>query len=227
VKLELPTVTLACADCIDNKRAEVILERCKSYANFGAVKLLTHFETDYPHRVPIKKLESLSDYSGFMLRELTHYVQTSHVLVVQHDGHVLNPEAWDPHWLYFDYVAPLWIHQHAVNNESVGSGGFSLRSKGLLELVAGMANPGYFYSPAAGWAHEDGVIAMGLRRALISCGMKFAPAHEAAKFAQGGQRDTAYYVERPFGFHGQWPNINRETGVVAPWPEYGSKIPGF
>jgi hypothetical protein len=227
MKLDLSSVTLVCADCIDNKRAEVILERCKSYADFGSVKLLTHFETAYPHRVEIKKLESLSDYSGFMLRDLFRHVQTSHALVVQHDGHILNPEAWDPHWLHYDYVAPLWIHQHAVDDTSVGSGGFSLRSRQLMGLVSGMSNPGYFYSQETGWAHEDGVIAMGLRHTLISCGMKFAPAHLAAKFAQGGQRDPAYYVERPFGFHGQWPNINRETGVVAPWPEYGSKIPGF
>ncbi len=222
--LKLPSVTLFCADCLDTERAIVVLEKCKSLCEFGAVKLLTSLPTDYPHKVEIDPLLSLNAYSIFMLKRAHLYVETDHVLVVQHDGWILNPEAWNPDWLKYDYIGPLFIQKHDIDRYSVGTGGFSFRSKALMEFVDKRV-PAWDGSAADTVrvqallnCYEDGVISRQQRDSLEQAGFKFPSPKEAAQFAQGGNNDPAYHVERPFGFHGLWPNVNRETGIVAPPP---------
>lgn len=212
-KLNLPSVTLLCADCINVERAIRVLELCKEKCSFGAVKLFTHFATDYPHKVAIAQLESLSDYSDWCLTQMHKYIDTPHVITVQHDGWILNTAAWDPTWLQYGYIGPLFLQEHQANDWSVGSGGFSFRSKALMEHVAHIS-PQW---ERGKWPHEDGEICKHHRAALMAAGFKFPPALEAAKFAQGGNPNPAFYVEHPFGFHGMWANINQDTGVVAPW----------
>lgn len=219
-KLALPSVTLVCADCIHIDYAIAAIERCKALCDFGAVKLLTSVETNYPHRVEIDHLGSLSDYSVFMLSRIHEYVDTTHMLVCQHDGWVLNVGAWSPEWLERDYVGPLFIHKHQTNEKSVGSGGFSLRSKRLMELVsrqlprwAGNPDSTADLMRRAG-CYEDGAITLTYRELILGAGMRYATPVEASKFAQGGNRDPAYHVVKPFGFHGLWTNIDHSRGVI-------------
>lgn len=228
--LDLSTVTLFCADGYDAARCVPMMERMKSYANFGAVKLLTHHKIDYEHRVEIMPLLSLLDYSIWMLKCAANYVDTPHMLVVQNDGFIINPSAWQPEWLQHDYIGPLFIQDHPYETK-VGSGGFSLRTKKLMQYVQ-KRTPEWCSSADTErvqrqlGAYEDGYICMRLRLELLNAGFKFAPPAEAAKFAQGGYphvcsanpQDRTYYVERPFGHHGGWRTINRETGFVSPPP---------
>lgn len=229
--LNLPSVTLLCADCVDADRAVRTIAKCTSVANFGAVKFLTHLPSVCPYRIEIPCLPSLIDYSIFMLKNAVKFVDTKHCLVVQHDGYIINPEAWNSDWLNYDYIGPIFIQDHAIDAR-VGSGGFSLRTKKLMEFVA-KRTPEWDGSPESTEAvqkklgsYEDGVICHGLRPDIVKAGMKFAPPSAAAKFAQGGYphiasrdpHDRQYYVERPFGHHGGWSNINRETGFVSPPP---------
>lgn len=222
--LNLPDVTLICADGIDAERAAVILQKSKSKCNFGAIKLLTALPIEYEHRVAIRPLLSHLDYSVFMFKTAHEYVDTSHVLVTQHDAWVLNPESWNPAWLNYDYIGPLFIQQSITGPTSVGSGGFSLRSKRLMkfasDLLPAWTNDytGTQYHHKHMGCYEDGKISMHFRERLTVAGFKFAPPEEASKFAQGGNCNPAYYVERPFGFHGFWHNMNRDTGFVSPWP---------
>lgn len=226
-RLSLPTVTLLCADCIHIEYSIPAIERCKAVGDFGAVKLLTSMPSDYPHRVEIGHLGSLDAYSVFMLTDAYKYVETEHALIVQHDGWVLNPEAWDPAWLQCDYIGPLFLHAHETGPRSVGSGGFSLRSRRLMERVAGLL-PTWDGTPEdtsrlmrAATCYEDGVIASVHRDRLVEDGFLYGTPEQAAHFAQGGNNDPAYHVERPFGFHGLWSNIDHATGTVAPPPFLG------
>jgi hypothetical protein len=210
-KLELPNVTAVCADCVDANRAIHVVERCKTLCNFAEIKLLTSLETEYPHTV-IRPLNSINDYSAFILKCITEYVNTSHMLIVQHDGWVLNPGTWDESWLQYDYIGPLYIQETEVNDWSVGSGGFSLRSKALMAAVAELLPPWDGSASWSGpdgknsWGHEDGIVSKSLRGALMNRGFKFAPPDVAVKFADGG---NAHYprCRQPFGFHGFWPQI--------------------
>lgn len=209
-KLSLPSVTLVCADCVCADRAWHAIERSMDLVDFGDVRLLTSLETPHPHR-KIRHLGSINDYSAFCLKDLHQWVDTSHMLTVQHDGWVINPGAWDPAWLSVDYAGPLFQQERHVMPTSVGSGGFSLRSKVLMEAVSGMLpqwdGVGSYDGRPGGndWSHEDGVVSKHLRHGLQSRGLKFATPDQAARFGYGGNPHRADLGA--FGFHGFWPEL--------------------
>lgn len=210
-KLQLPTVTLICIDCIDANRAVKVLERCKEKVDFGAVKLLTSNPTDYKHAVKITPLNSLVAYSIFMLTRVYKYIDTDHVLIVQRDGWILNADAWDEKWLDLDYIGPLFVQY-----DKVGSGGFSLRSKKIMEQISkvipswnGSQEMADKMQKGLGY-YEDGVLCLSNLFHLF----RFATLEQAANFAQGGNRNPAYFREKPFGFHRTWQEIDFVTGVV-------------
>lgn len=219
MKLALPQVTLFCADCVDADRAVDVLEKCRAVIDFGAVKLLTSRPTDYPHKIAIAPLTSLVAYSIFMLKHAADFVETAHFLVVQWDGYVINVESWNPNWLTLDYIGPLY-QQYPI----VGSGGFSLRSRKIMTRIGqfvpewdGTAKDADRVQATLG-SYEDGVVSLARRPQLEEEGFKYATVEQAAAFAQGGNNDPRWHVERPFGFHRKWANINFETGIVSPPP---------
>jgi hypothetical protein len=116
--------------------------------------------------------------------------------VVQHDGYVLNGGAWTDDFLKYDYIGAPW---GGVN--LVGNGGFSLRSRRLLEACSRMD----------GEPHpEDDFICRRHRKDLENLGMRFAPKELADRFAVEGAsfvwRDYAWnsdgrYWSNQFGFH--------------------------
>ena len=50
----------------------------------------------------IKPLRSKSDYSNFIIFELYKYIKTSHVLIVQWDGFIINPKKWKKNFILFE-----------------------------------------------------------------------------------------------------------------------------
>jgi hypothetical protein len=202
MRLLIPDVTLLCVDCEEVDRAVRVITHCRSLCDFGRVSYLTSEESPYPyHRIPKigacgNRVIGLTEYSDFMLRKAHHYCTTSHMLTVQHDGWILNADAWDPSWLEYDYMGPLF-----VQTPENGSGGFSLRSNRLMKRVAEItpqfANNSF---GDTGYVWEDGVIVYGLRKQLDAEGFKFAPPEVAAHFAYGG--NPAHFCDKPFGFHG-------------------------
>ena len=216
MKLSLPTVTLFCADCAFVDAAIASIERCKSVCDFGAVKFLTSRSTSYPH-IEIAPLNDVVDYSIFMLKRSHEFIDTEHFLVCQHDGWIINPETWNPAWLGYDYIAPIFTQEPRV-----GSGGFSLRSKRLM-MAASKSLPGWDPTESGtaalqAWVgcYEDGHISGTLR--YSNPHFSYAPVEEANKFAQGGNPDPAHFVAKPFGFHRE--GRNNLEGPLA-WPLTG------
>jgi hypothetical protein len=123
-----------------------------------------------------------------MLKDLADHIDTQHALCVQWDGFIINPAAWTPQFLEFDYIGAVW--PHFEDGHDVGNGGFSLRSKRLLELAKKI--------PYDGSAPEDVVIARVARGALEAKGIRFAPRKLAQRFAY--ERTSSTGTE--FGFHG-------------------------
>lgn len=211
MKLQLPTVTLICVDCVDADRAAKVLEICKQKADFGAVKLLTHLPVESEHRIEIMPLTSLVMYSVFMLKKLHKYIDTPNVLIVQRDGWILNPQAFNMEWLELDYIGPLFVQFDAV-----GSGGFSLRSKKIMQYAAellplwnGTFEDAQRLQEGLGY-YEDGVLCLDFNFRHF----KFASKEQACEFAQGGNRNPDYLREFPFGFHRTWQTIDFSTGKV-------------
>lgn len=198
--LNLPSVTLIAVDCLDAERAKNSIEKCLEVCNFGGVKLLTSKEIDYPYRVRIENLNSLLKYSEFMLNHVYKYCETTHMQIVQYDGWIINPLSWEDDWMRYDYVGAIYRDENPVNNNSVGNGGFSLRTRRLMKFVS--ENLGEF-KPFWGWhayMNEDGVICKGMKSLISQAGMNICPPERAAKYAFEG--NPAYFYNKPFGFHG-------------------------
>lgn len=206
-KLQLPSVTLLCVDCIDPIRANKVLEICESKVDFGAVKLLSDHKYS-THIIP--KLNSLVMYSIFMLTKVHEFIDTDHVLIVQRDGWILNPQSFDPALLELDYIAPLFMQY-----DKVGSGGFSLRSKKIMQDIAKNLSWDYSEEQANSLQsilgyYEDGVLSL----SEFSNNYKIASLEQAANFGQGGNRNPEYFREYPFGFHRTFQEIDFKIGRV-------------
>lgn len=217
MKPNLNTTTLFIVDSLNINRAIKIVERCKQLCDFAEIKLLTNIPCDYPHKIEIPKIETLIHYSVFMLKKAHEYINTQHVLVVQRDGWIINPQSWNQAWLQYDYIGALF-NQYDI----MGVGGFSFRSKKFMEAVAKKyphwdgTNDHAYQLQKSMHMYEDGEIAMINRRNLEAEGFKYAPVEVAAKFAQGGNPNLKYHQPHPFGFHGSWREVNIESGFVHP-----------
>lgn len=230
--LELPDVTLIGIDCLDLTRLQRAADISTTGVQFGAVKLLTSLPSTDKRVVPIDPLLSIEAYSVFCLTELWQYVETPYALIFQHDGFVLHPGAWQPAWLSYDYIgAPIEIGQwtverHGVPVESigelvVGNGGFSLRSRRLLELTAVLATTGDFILTEP----EDWAQCYTEKAKLEAAGIRFAPVSVAEAFSFEGRSPTYYQYQDSFGFHGlRWTDISRWTGAHPEYQEYYPKV---
>ncbi len=161
--------------------------------------------TDDIRVVPIPKLNSSEDYSKFMIRNLLDHVQTSHCLVVQWDGFVLDAGSWVPHFLDYDYIGAPWPQ---FDDHDVGNGGFSLRSRKLLEACK---------DPVFQYSHPEDVAICRNNRAMLESrhGILFAERSIAAQFSF--ERSAA---DGPaFGFHGVF-NMIPALGVEKFWAIY-------
>ena len=100
--------------------------------------------------------------------------------------------------------------------DKVGSGGFSLRTKRIMQYTAtilpywnGSEKTANEIQKTLGY-YEDGVLCFDNRLNHY----KKATPQQACVFAQGGNRNPEYFIELPFGFHRTWQGINFTTGVV-------------
>ena len=207
--LELPDVTLCCIDTANHGLALRALRLSCTGVRYGQVLFLTdRGEADPGVEVRvIEPLDSRDAYSRFVLKSLLPHVATSHVLLVQWDGYVVNPAAWDPAFLDCDYIGAKWFwHDDGMR---VGNGGFSLRSRRLL---GALQDPRIVLVDA-----EDTTIARTFRPLLErEHGIRFADEALADRFSF----EAAYPVGRPFGFHGLY-NFCRtvppaDIAVLAP-----------
>ena len=136
-RLPLPDLTLVCVDTRTPNLALAALQRCMAQVQFGRVLLFSDpaLVPAPPQGIEVVPLaiDSVAAYSHFMLRGLDAHINTSHLLVVQWDGYLLDAAHWDPAFLQCDYIgAPLRGEPPA---RRVGNGGFSLRSKALLRAL--------------------------------------------------------------------------------------------
>ena len=131
------------------------------------------------------------------------WFSTSHALFVQYDSWIIDPDAWRDDFLAYDYIAPPFGDDHPLD---VGTGGFCITSRRLLEYVA--ARPAEFPSPGTS---QDIVLCREYRPVLEAAGFAWAPIEIASAF--GFEKDWTQARERHFGFHGMrmWPAVlNRQ-----------------
>jgi Protein of unknown function (DUF5672) len=135
---------------------------------------------------------TVQDYNQIMIKNLWPLITTEHVLVVQYDGMAVNADCWTDDFLNYDYIGAWWPWAHHPNGYRVGNGGFSLRSRRLLDLLR---------DPAVQCQHnEDQTIGIVYRDYLEQRGIRYADQQTAQRFSHehpAGHKHT-------FGFHGSF-----------------------
>lgn len=199
--LDLADVTLCCIDAVNHALALRALRQSRSQIRFGRTLFITDRDVDAADLDVeiVSALTSREQYSEFVLKSLSSRIHTTHVLLVQWDGYVVNPAAWRDEFLGDDYIGAQWFwHDDAMR---VGNGGFSLRSRKLLLALKD--------SRIVLTGPEDETICRAFRPLLErEHGIQFATPATADAFAF----EAAYPVGKPFGFHGLF-NFCR---IVAP-----------
>lgn len=208
-KTKLPSVTLCAAASVNVSATLSALRTCMDKLSFAECLLFTDKAIDTGGNcrvVPIPRLESSRDYSQFILRRLADHVRTSHCLIAQWDGFVLNANCWDPEFLEFDYIGAPW--PHFTDGRDVGNGGFSLRSRRLLEACR---DPRFRLGAA-----EDVAICR-VNRSLLEQehGVRFADRQTAEQFSY----ERTVPPDPTFGFHGVF-NMIEAIGADRFWDIY-------
>lgn len=210
----LPHVTLVAVTSIKIPETVAAMRKSMVDIKFGQVLLLTNEKISLEECgikvVHIEKLD-YKGYSEFMLYKLKDYIKTDFALVVQYDGYVTRPSSWSDEFLKYDYIGAPWRKdQHFTPegiNVRVGNGGFSLRSKKLLEAPNKLNLPFTDGGNGKGYFNEDGNICVYHRKALEEAGILFAPVEVASRFSRETICEDSY--DKPFGFHG-----NKDSLIV-------------
>jgi len=175
------------------------------------VKLLTSASLPAIRDVRVQEispLRSVDQYSDFIIYELHKHIETRFCLIVQWDGFVINERMWSDAFLDYDYIGapfkrrpndPSYATDDRGQFYTVGNGGFSWRSKALLEAPTkfGLSRPTWSRSK-----NEDGFFCVENRRQLESQGFRWAPEPLAAQFSNECGLLDPRVIRRSFGFHG-------------------------
>jgi len=151
--------------------------------------------TDIPQKLVHSTLNYM-DIQDFMVYGLGDYIDTDYALIVQSDGWVLNADNWRDEWYNYDYIGGAthaalednkyymwysWVGQ-TKNPLVVQNGGFSLRSKKLLQAPVKYGITKKYQSNEMLY-NEDIQLCCWMRPDLEKIGLKFAPMEESMYFS--------------------------------------------
>jgi len=191
--IKLPEVTLVCMRGLNYKTSEhqVALRYSMLGIDFGAVL-----------DIQLDKIKDVATWNEAIIYDLPKYIQTSHCLLIHHDGYVVNPDLWNNEWLGLDFIGAPWPLPQDEYSYRTPSGklvrvgnSVSLRSKVLMDLVASLPMEYHF-----GNNNEDGQICVWSRDWLEEQGCKFAPLEVAKYFSKEHEIEENKNI-KTFAFH--------------------------
>lgn len=215
---KLPSVTLICVAGVQNFRAILAVLKSNFRVNFKNVTLVSpklpavkfgKFSIEKPVG---SQLDSMDEYNRYMIYSLHRHVNSEFALIIQADGYVLSGKKWLDSFLDYDFIGAPWPKSESAyidpfgRQHQVGNGGFSLRSKKLLEVplnfeVEWNVNQNDFYKHfGAGYQSEDGIIAVHNRHIYEGAGCNFADFDIASKFSRE-LPIPGFVFGKTFGFH--------------------------
>ena len=228
--LDLSRVTCFAIDNT-NRIEETIkaLHTCMSVANFGEVKLVTspEYVSKYKEELSsdgilveeqVRPLTNIDEYNYYILYHLHKHIDTDYVLLIQDHAFILNPDAWMDEFFDYDYIGAPWpIREKAYitpfgEHQRVGNGGFSLRSKKLLEVPCHEwipfklteVAPDFYKMFGSNNTNEDGNITVHNKHLYEKRGCKIAPIEIAKYFSyESPVPENSGII--PFGFHNNLP----------------------
>ena len=139
---------------------------------------------------------NMFSYCNLLLKGMLEHVETSHVIFQQWDAMVHDGSKWRDYFLQNDYIGATWPWR--PHGQNVGNGGFSLRSRRLLEaLQAPHLQMNIFGEHGV---QEDNYIGIVWRPELEAQGIEYAPAPVADQFSQ----ELGENGHRAMAHHGLW-----------------------
>jgi len=210
--LELSNVTICAIDTRTPALALTALERSMRDISYATAILFLNDRSGLEERaersgirlIGIPTIASKEAYSNFILRELSAWIETDFVLVIQWDGFVVNAASWTDAFFDNDYIGSLW--HNFEGQRAVGNGGFSLRSRRLLVAMQ---------DDSMTISHPEDVCICHCNRARLESkhGIRFATPELAARFAY----ERVPSSTATFGFHGAYnlPDVLTPVEMLA------------
>lgn len=134
--IELPNVTVIIADTKNYGRAAYAI--VKTLEQIKPAKTVWLTDIDYNHPdvevIKIPPIKDKADYSRIITKDLNKYFDTTHCLLIQHDGYCIHGDAWNDEFYKWDFIGAPWIYPDPERN--MGNDGFSLKSKRLCDILA-------------------------------------------------------------------------------------------
>jgi len=199
---DLNTIKALSYSCKDVKFEEI------KYINCGDKKI------NFGETIKINQL-NWNDYNKFCLVNLCEYVNTDYVILIQNDGFIINSNKWNDLFFSYDYLGAPWpiqnlrvnlprwpivLQKHFTNKQiyQIGNGGFTLRSKKLLNKTKELYTDEVYSIP------EDILISIYFREKMEDDGLHFCNDIDFAEtfscealFVNGKE----YSSDNSFGFH--------------------------
>ena len=223
MKKDLRNIDLVSINCVNPHESVMAMRHCSKHFDFGKMILVSHITPHDCEGVDLFLLDQKLDWNLYndMCLKLNMFSDNEYVMVIQDDGHIINPDKWDDKFLDFDYIGapwvsePDWIEMQNPNSiehinrvfpkNRVGNGGFSLRSKKFLQYSSQFDTTGEY--------GEDCFLCTVKYEKAIEDGIKFAPFDLAVKFSYENPcveydghnwRDQIAFDEtKHFGWHGR------------------------
>lgn len=200
--IAIPQLTLIAV--AGNRQGETIAAfyKCLKHIKPSKCVLLTNIDITATgiECINVGGLDTWAEYNRFVVKELYRYFDTSHCLIIQHDGYVIDGNCWDDEFLDFDIIGARGLSDGRPNY----NGGFSLRSAVFQHIIA---KDNFIEITAP----EDEILCRLYRSYLEETHhVKYCTDEVADKFAY----ELHEPVQPTFGFHAFHHEKFRETIVV-------------
>lgn len=190
-KLTLSDITLVCYDVRANDLAAQAVKYVTAQVDFADVLLFSNHSLNVSGiaTIPVDGADGPMAAAQFMWYEAPKYVRTSHYLNMEWDSGILSLDCWTEKFLNYDFIGAPWPW-HPVERR-VGNGGWSLRSKKMMEFLQKRS--------VSVQTPEDVALSVTYRPLLESLGFMWAPLELADiwSFERG-------IFKEAFGFHGAY-----------------------
>jgi len=191
--MKLDNVTICAIDCLHPSLAIDSLKRSIQNIEFAECILFTD-KNIVDGKIKCIKIDSITHmdhYDTFVFKELHKYINTSHVLIVQWDGWIIDSDIWKDEFLEYDYIGAPWSFYD--DGYVVGNGGFSLRTKKLLQALTNEE-----FVVVSNQAEDDAICRSYRDKLESKYDIKFAPVELAERFSY----ESYIPQQSTFGFHG-------------------------
>lgn len=202
--VSIPEITLICVDTKNYAQAYHALQLSLEQITPARTVFLTDIEIDKDPRIEciqIPSIKNVQEYSEFIFLHLTDYFNTSHCLLVQWDGFVLNGESWNQEFLQYSYIGAPWLYS---DHRNVGNGGFSLRSKILQNALA--------FDPLIEVSDPEDEAVGRLYRSYLE--KKYDIRFPTPELADTFSFELRTPICKTFGFHGFFHEPFKETVII-------------